>query len=103
VRRLEIGFFIRKIVNGRVVLEKQFPSHRSSVTPSPESGTQGALVREAAPQSSQLEASPGGGVTARSEHGKPGTEGGPVGGTRIEVGFFVGTTTETTTSPTENP
>lgn len=92
VRRWEFGVFIRKIVNGWLVYYKKFPPGSGSDASEPQ-------VRRLALESSQ---SGGGGdldgsVTTYSTAGKGSGDSGPVGETRVEAGFFLSSTTDTST------
>lgn len=92
VRRWEFGFFIRKIVNGWLAYYKQFPpgsrsegqgaTHRAVSAESPESGGQEPLFS--------------GPVQPLSGHAQGSGDGGPVGETSVEAGFFLSSTTDTT-------
>lgn len=93
-RRFEVGFFIRKIRNGEVVFYKTFPPYDDAEA-------------EQRPVARRAMMAPGGGgggeeqptITPMNGPGQGNTEGGPIGGssTKVEVGFFAGTTTTTTT------
>lgn len=101
-RRFEIGFFIRKVVNGWLAYYKQFPPQRQPVSgleaPPEDVVNQGsasggshamALARSRSGRSDEE-------VHAQDSPGVPSGDTGPVGSTRFEVGFFVSTTTEST-------
>ena len=90
-RRWEIGFFVRKIVNGWLAYYKQFPSARNPSGPSPE-------LPPGHDESGQAESLSVGVVRPLSGHGMTGDDGGPVGQTRYEAGFFVQATTGTSES-----
>jgi len=114
VKRFEIGFFIRKIVNGWVTFYKQFPpEHRARVhaqvkglvpkepqgDDAPEYGAQ-RMMAISAPGTGDVA---GGGVTTKSETGGGPGDGGPVGSTRYEIGFFAtSATTETSDGSSED-
>jgi hypothetical protein len=102
-RRFEIGFFVRKIVNGWVTFYKQFPPDRRAEVLSilrgqaseenalaPQLGKQ--LVARSHSDSGDVSS---GDVTAHSGPGMGSGDPGPVGGTRVEVGFFAAVTTTT--------
>lgn len=103
-RRFEVGFFIRKIRNGEVVFYKTIPSYDDA-----EAG-QRPVVRRAVMAPGGGGGAAGGGaeeqptITPMNGPGQPNDDTGPVGGTstKVEVGFFAGTTTTTTTSTDED-
>jgi len=101
-RRFEIGFFIRKVVNGWLEYYKQFPPQRQPVSglePPPEEVVNQVSGPEGSRALAQDRSRSGGvddGVHAQDGLGPGGGDPGPVGSTRVEFGFFVGTTTETT-------
>jgi len=113
-KRFEIGFFIRKVVNGWVAFYKQFPpQHRARVhaqvmglvpqepqgDDAPEYGAQ-RMMAISAPASGDLT---GGTVTTKSETGGGPGDGGPVGSTQYEIGFFATvSTTETSDGTSED-
>lgn len=101
-RRFELGFFVRKIVNGWVVFFKQFP-------PGDRARVLEELKRDAAQRQARPQGEPQIMAMAHAGHRDPvdeqakQTDGpgigegdtGPVGSTRIDAGVFAGTT-ETT-------
>lgn len=114
-RRFEVGFFVRKIVDGRLVFYKEVPSYGRKTfavprrleagapapTASLKSSEQGSQ-RVAMKSSGDEESSLGDGDTTfepLSGTGEGSGDGGPVGSsTRIELGLFAGTTTTTETT-----
>jgi len=101
-RRFEIGFFIRKVVNGWLAYYKQFPPQRRPVgsleLPQEEAGRQASSTGGSHPvaMASSRRGTADDGVQPLDGPGPGGGDPGPIGSTRVEVGFFVGTTTETT-------
>lgn len=102
-RRFELGFFVRKVVNGWVVFYKQFPPGERAVVHARETGH--AFQEKQADASSERpmlamanagsEDVAGGGVTTTSGTGKGSGDAGPIGETRFEVGFYATSSTTT--------
>lgn len=108
-KRFEIGFFVRKVVNGWVVFYKQFPpAHRAQVFAQVRGATpreggaseQGQPVMKAMSHSApgDFTAGGGGGVTTYSGTGAGTGDTGPVGSSRVDAGVYAAVVTETTTS-----
>ena len=99
-RRFEIGFFIRKVVNGWLEYYKQFPPQRQPVSdlepPPDEVVNQASALGGSHVRARSRRGTADDGVEPLDGAGPGGGDPGPIGSTRIEVGFFVGTTTETT-------
>lgn len=107
-KRFEIGFFIRKVVNGWVVFYKQFPPEDRARVHAQEKGLvprepqedqapeYGQPVMMAMSSQGSVSTDPGGTVTPQDSLGPGGGDPGPVGSTRVEVGFFASTTVEST-------
>lgn len=101
-RRIEVGFFIRKIKNGQVVYFKRFPSYgRQAVIASPQ---EDAAAAPEAPNRSFAASTASSGLSGTSDepvmrptsgNTSPGGTPGPVGGASIEVGLFLTSVTET--------
>lgn len=104
VRRFEIGFFVRRIVNGWVVFYKQFPPEDRAAVHARETGHTREEIQSDEPVERPIMAmahaghrdAADGGATTQGGAGIGAGDGGPVGGTRVEVGAFGSTTTETT-------
>ena len=91
-RRWEFGFFVRKIVNGWLAYYKQFPPS------SRPKGSTPALPRSplVPPGTAEGDSVFDGAVKPLSGHSMGNDDGGPIGQTRFEAGFFLSGTTETT-------
>ncbi len=100
--RFEVGFFVRKVVDGQVVRQWQFPREkRRAIVPDPPrpvpqggaaGGTEQSAAAEPAPQVRALA------LEAAAPEGAPSTDGSTDGSgdsstTTYEVGFFVRTET----------
>lgn len=94
-KRFEIGFFVRKVVNGWLAYYKQFPPRRSASTSSEEQAP--PLMARSAPLPISMPL-PEGDVERQASPGMGTGDPGPIGGTRFEVGMFASTSTETTAS-----
>lgn len=105
-RRFELGFFVRKVVNGWVVFYKQFPPEKRypvfeqlsglarKEADAPDGGERRMLA-----MSSRGSGSTDSGdrtVTPQDSLGPGGGDPGPVGSTRVEAGLFASTTVEST-------
>jgi hypothetical protein len=96
--RWEFGFFVRKVVNGWLAYYKVFPpsSRPADTAPAPHRSLHGSQ------EPSEGELSFPGEVRPLSGHSSGSTEGGPVGQTRYEAGFFLSSQSETADSEDED-
>lgn len=102
--RFEIGFFIRKIVDGKLeYLLRLLPGKVQRLR----TGTRSteAAETEELEQPVHARAVPvsGEGVTEQAGTGKDNDDGGPIHETRVELGAFAGKTTETSSTTTDGP
>lgn len=88
-RRFEFGFFVRKIVKGRLAYYKSFPPTRREIAaPEP------PPPPPSAPDEEQRSDGFDGAVLRSTSHPKPDDDTGPIGETRIEAGVFFRSVTE---------
>lgn len=103
--RFEIGFFVRKVVNGRMeyLLKRLLvgSAKGSGVSVSPRA-LKAAAPPPPPPQGDASLSSSDGGVVALSEPVKGNDDAGPIQSTSIEIGAFARTVTETSDSTTED-
>lgn len=96
-RRFEIGFFVRKIVNGWIHYFKLFPPRRA--VSSREQAPRPPAAPDQAPMAVAMAAGEnllGDDVEQQGSPPMGNGDGGPVGGTSYEFGFMLSSTTEET-------